>query len=50
MAKVPQKVELTDIGMKEIRGDFSSMGKLVDSHITTIKKNTAAAGETLSPI
>ncbi|XP_049364346.1 uncharacterized protein LOC125829127 [Solanum verrucosum] len=38
MAKVLQKIESTDAGVKEMRGDFSSMSQLVDSHTTPIKK------------
>ncbi|XP_049354638.1 uncharacterized protein LOC125819190 [Solanum verrucosum] len=38
MAKVLQKVESTDVGVKKMRGDFSSMSQLVDSHTTSIKK------------
>ncbi|XP_015166979.1 uncharacterized protein [Solanum tuberosum] len=38
MAKVLQMVESTDVGVKEMRGDFSSMSQLVDSHTTSIKQ------------
>ncbi|XP_015162466.1 uncharacterized protein [Solanum tuberosum] len=38
LAKVLQKVESTDAGVKEMKGDFSSMSQLVDSHTTSIKQ------------
>ncbi|KAH0665341.1 hypothetical protein KY285_026547 [Solanum tuberosum] len=38
MAKVLQKVESTDAGIKEMRGDFSCMSQFVDSHTTSIKQ------------
>lgn len=38
MDKVLQKVEPTYAGVKEIRGDFPSMGQLVDSYTTLSKQ------------
>uniref|UniRef100_M1DJD5 Integrase core domain containing protein n=1 Tax=Solanum tuberosum TaxID=4113 RepID=M1DJD5_SOLTU len=45
MAKVLQKVESMDAGVKEMRGDFSSMGQLVDSHTTSIKQIEQQLGQ-----
>jgi len=45
MAKVLQKVESTDAGVKEMRGDFSSMSQLVDSHTTSIKQIEQQLGQ-----
>ncbi|XP_015161998.1 uncharacterized protein [Solanum tuberosum] len=38
LAKVLQKVESTDAGVKEMKGDFSSISQLVDSHTTSTKQ------------
>jgi len=45
LAKVLQKVESTDVGVKEMKGDFSSMSQLVDSHTTSIKKIEQQLGQ-----
>ncbi|XP_049369931.1 uncharacterized protein LOC125834820 [Solanum verrucosum] len=45
MAKVLQKVESTDAGVKEMRGDFPSMSQLVDSHTTSIKQIEQQLGQ-----
>ncbi|KAK4733818.1 hypothetical protein R3W88_008079 [Solanum pinnatisectum] len=45
MAKVLQKVESTDVGVKEMRGDFSSTSQLVDSHTTSIKNIEQQLGQ-----
>ncbi|XP_049394753.1 uncharacterized protein LOC125859056 [Solanum stenotomum] len=45
MAKVLQKVESIDAGVKEMRGDFSSMSQLVDSHTTSIKQIEQQLGQ-----
>ncbi|XP_015170077.1 uncharacterized protein [Solanum tuberosum] len=44
-AKVLQKVESTDAGVKEMRSDFSSMSQLVDSHTTSIKQIEQQLGQ-----
>ncbi|XP_015165478.1 uncharacterized protein [Solanum tuberosum] len=43
--KVLQKVESTDAGVKEMKGDFSSMSQLVDSYTTSIKKIEQQLGQ-----
>ncbi|KAK4712760.1 hypothetical protein R3W88_007273 [Solanum pinnatisectum] len=45
LAKVLQKVELTDAGVKEMKSDFSSMSQLVDSHTSSIKQNEQQLGK-----
>ncbi|KAK4708460.1 hypothetical protein R3W88_029385 [Solanum pinnatisectum] len=45
MAKVLQKIESTDAGVKEIRGDFSSMSQFVNSHTTSIKQIEQQLGQ-----
>ncbi|XP_049357121.1 uncharacterized protein LOC125821800 [Solanum verrucosum] len=44
-AKVLQKVESTDAGLKEMKGEFSSMSQLVDSHTTSIKQIEQQLGQ-----
>ncbi|XP_015160357.1 uncharacterized protein [Solanum tuberosum] len=50
MAKVLQKVESTNAGVKEMRGDFSSMSQLVDSHTTSIKQIEQQLGKLLTSL
>ncbi|XP_015162309.1 uncharacterized protein [Solanum tuberosum] len=45
LAKVLQKVESTDVGVSEMKGDFSSMSQLVDSHTTSIKQIEQQLGQ-----
>ncbi|KAK4724715.1 hypothetical protein R3W88_027494 [Solanum pinnatisectum] len=45
LAKVLQKVESTDAVVKEMKGDFSSMIQLVDSHTTFIKQIEQQLGQ-----
>ncbi|KAK4709685.1 hypothetical protein R3W88_004198 [Solanum pinnatisectum] len=45
LAKVLQKVESTDAGVKEMKSDFSSMSQLVDSHTTSIKQIEKQLGQ-----
>ncbi|XP_049391584.1 uncharacterized protein LOC125856023 [Solanum stenotomum] len=43
--KVLQKVKLTDAGVKEMKGDFSSMSQLGDSHTISIKQIEQQLGQ-----
>ncbi|XP_015164447.1 uncharacterized protein [Solanum tuberosum] len=45
LAKVLQKVKSTDERVKEMKSDFSSMSKLVDSHTTSIKQIEQQLGQ-----
>ena len=45
LAKVLQKFKSTDAGVKEIKGDFSHMSQLVDSHITSSKQIEQQLGQ-----
>uniref|UniRef100_M1DYF4 Integrase core domain containing protein n=1 Tax=Solanum tuberosum TaxID=4113 RepID=M1DYF4_SOLTU len=45
LAKVLQKVESTNVEVKEMKSDFSSMSQLVDSHTTSIKSTEQQLGQ-----
>ncbi|XP_049375590.1 uncharacterized protein LOC125840657 [Solanum verrucosum] len=45
LAKMLQKVESTDAGIKEMKSNFSSMSQLVDSHTTSIKQLEQQLGQ-----
>ncbi|XP_015162333.1 uncharacterized protein [Solanum tuberosum] len=45
LAKLLQKVESTDVGVNEMKGDFSSMSQLVDSHTISIKQIKQQLGQ-----
>ncbi|KAK4721306.1 hypothetical protein R3W88_011539 [Solanum pinnatisectum] len=50
LAKVLQKVESTDVGVKEMKSDFSSMSQLVDSYTTSIKQIEQQLGKLLASL
>uniref|UniRef100_M1DN90 Integrase core domain containing protein n=1 Tax=Solanum tuberosum TaxID=4113 RepID=M1DN90_SOLTU len=45
LAKVLQKVESSDVGVNEMKGDLSSMSELVDLYTTSIKQIEQQLGQ-----
>lgn len=45
MSRVMKKVDSTEIAVKEMRGELSSLSQLVDSHSTSIKQLEQQVGQ-----